>query len=170
MKYIKLFLLVSFLLAICTACSTDREPEYGFVIASGDGYNLVASLRAGADGSDMVGVRDDRGRWIHPLSEGHPLIDEDGRIKRTRNTQANTTVIVPGNMSGFERDRTQQSAGESFRRTDISSSFKHYDGAIFSLIRTGQSQVVAGHRFTPEHVIVYRYYDARNNILMDADK
>ena len=143
------------LLFSLSACGQNEsnEPEetreYDFVIASGGGYNIVANANP-----DMVGVMDDDGNWIHPLSADHPLIS-DGQIRRTRES----IVLFPSWIEYRQRQITR----ESSRRMDIASSYSHYEGSVFSLIRTAAPNSWE-QRVT---VMVARYFDARNNVLLD---
>ena len=125
---------------------------YDFIIASGGGYNIVARLHLNSDGnSDLVGVTDDYGNWVHPLSANHCLIDENGRIKRTR-------IFRPANYSSLS-----QGVRETLLRTDIISSYQHYEDGIFSLVRVPAT----GPRYVT--VVILRYFDATNNVLLDIE-
>ena len=128
------------------------EPEYDFVIASGGGYNIVAKLWSSMDSdSDMVGVIDDYGNWIHPLSYSHPFI-ENGLIRRTQRS----IVVFDGRVTQDQR------LLEGSRRTDIRASFRHSEGAIFehgSNLRRAPYAI-----YNPR---IYFRYDARNNVVLD---
>ena len=152
MKALAYILLFAFLLIGCSADNqaSITESEYDFVIASGGGYNIVATLRP-----DMVGVVDDNGNWIHELSRDHPFINEDGQIVRM-----SETVVV--SLGGAPVTLEQR---EFARRNDIRHSYRHYEGAIFSLIRTNRpTNRVADHTV---NVVSLRHYDARNNVILD---
>jgi len=77
-KTLLTLLCLTILIAItgCNQSNTNTDNrEYGFAMARGNGYNLVATLRGGENGFDVVGVIDDNGNWIQPLSENHPFIE-----------------------------------------------------------------------------------------------
>jgi len=133
--------------------ATETEENY-FVIASGGGYNIVGIMRSSTGGdSDMVGVKDDYGNWIHPLSENHPFI-VDGLIRATNHNR----VVI---MAGGGPVTPQVSAAA--RRFNIVDSYTHYEGAIFSLVSINRRTA----RLSDLIIISERHYDARNNILLD---
>ena len=161
LKLILLTLLSLSVLFSYVGCgNTQNEPladrGYDFIIASGGGYNIVARLRSNTDGeSDLVGVVDDDGNWLHPLSANHPLIGGDGLIRSTRTSYAVTAFDVSDSVMESVRNQT--------RRNDIRSSFRHYEGAVFSLIVSpGENQ-----RGFAVQVRTARYFDASQNILID---
>ena len=153
-------IIFSILLVVLSACggasSEAEQHDPTFVISSGGGYNIIGLLSSSADndsGSDMVGVRDDNGNWIHPLSVNHSLIDDNGQIKRTRNT-----VVAP---SPTLTQSQLESAREHTRRNDIRASYRHYDVAVFELVL--EAYTGGGQRVN----IVELRYDARNNVLVN---
>jgi len=148
-----LLLTYLFLIINISACGqNENERKYDFIIASGNGYNLVASLRAGEGNSDMVGVIDDKGNWIHELSESNPII-EDGRIQRV----SQSIAVFVFDMSVEQ----QQIARDGVRRIDIINDYRHYEDAIFELIN-----VTTWNDGRVTYDVILRY-DARNNVLVE---
>ncbi len=86
----------------CAACgdagsvtAADKLPksdEYDEVLCSGGGYHIVWKRVEELSGVyDMVGVINDQGEWVQPLSQDHPFID-GGKIE----TGCNVFVVNLG--------------------------------------------------------------------------
>ena len=167
MKRLKRVIIVIMLIVTCavmlvsvSGCGSDGESTTAqtgeFVIARGGGYTIIGMLYSSASvqgRSDLVGVRADNGNWIIPMSPGHCLIDDYGRIRRSRNSLANT-VIVTQNPFG-QRELSQFEVREAGRRGDIASSYEHLEGSVFSFVRRETSQ-------ESPTIITAEYYDVHN--------
>lgn len=161
----KILLLVMFipLLLNISGCdqsnvNEDDNREYGFVIASGGGYNIVATLSGGGE-TERVGVIDNDGNWIHELSENHPLIYENGYIRRTAEILIhNPTTNI---MTGQELTAEQRiSIRNNTRARSITESYRHSSGSIFELINEYRQGGVL------REEVMLRYC-ARGNVIAD---
>lgn len=85
--YVIYFITISFLLSGCSKdfISRDNPPKsdaYDEVICGGDGCYMVTQRIDSFNGSyDMLGVVDDNGNFIQPMSSNHPFISNGQIIK-----------------------------------------------------------------------------------------
>lgn len=153
-----IFTVLLIVLSACGEANNETEPidhtDHTFVISSGSGYYLVGIFSSRTDGnSDKVGVKDNNGNWLHPLSADHYFVDDNGEILRTQNA---IISFVPG----FTEEQ-QIATREGIRRNDIRNSYRHYGGATFELVN--ETRGGGGNR---REIVLVRY-DARGNVLVD---